>query len=72
MRQLFEILTRHRKPARRKVLETLARQGISAPARTRNLPLEECVRIVLEAVGEPVPVALPKLARKVKNLPAKA
>jgi hypothetical protein len=67
LRELHEILTRHHRLSQHNVLEALARHGVSTSARSRNLPLAECARIVLRAVGEPVPAALPRLARKVQK-----
>jgi hypothetical protein len=70
LRELAEILGRHHRPSRRKVLEALARHGLKAPAKARGLPVAECAAIVLKAIGQPAPASLPKVARRTaKNLP---
>ncbi len=71
--QLEEILRRHYRPTRQKVLELLARQGRKAPTRMRSLPMRECEGIIVRAVaeasdGRPTQPRLPTVPRKVKNL----
>lgn len=70
LRELEEILSRHRGRSRRKILEALARHGVKTPAKATDLPVATCARIVLEAIGQPVPETLQRVAnRTVKNLP---
>jgi hypothetical protein len=69
LRELCDILGRHHRQTRRRVLEIMARHGSTPTARFKDLPIAACAAIILRALGEPVPATLARLTRKVKNPP---